>query len=104
MESLRREIEKGNNNTLNIIVLYGTGGMGKTQLALEYIYQIYKDYTSVFWINVASKETTILGFSGIMQQLIRYHARLSGDYSHIGRLLGMAGKGILFGSTTIRGR
>ena len=27
-----------------------------------------------------------------MQRLIKYHARLSGDYLYIGRLLGMAGK------------
>ena len=66
--------------------------MGKTQLALEYVYQSYKDYTSVFWVNAASEETTILGFTGIMQQLIKYHAQLSENYSHIGRLLGMAGK------------
>src|SRR5258706_14898736 len=38
LESLKREIEEGK-NTLNTIVHYGTGGMGKTQLALEYVYQ-----------------------------------------------------------------
>ena len=91
LESLKREIEEGN-TTLNVIVLYGTGGMGKTQLALEYVYQSYKGYMSVFWINAASEETTILGFVEIMQQLIRYYAQLSGNFSHIGRLLGMAGK------------
>jgi len=80
--------------TLNIIVLYGTGGMGKTQLALEYIHQIYKAYSAVFWINAATDQTTILGFTHIMQRLIEHHTQLSGDYnySHIGRLLGMGGK------------
>ena len=91
LQSLKQAIEEVK-NTLNIIILHGTGGMGKTQLALEYVYQRYKDYTSVFWINAASKETTILGFTGIMQRLIKHYARLSEDYSHIGRLLGMAGK------------
>ena len=91
LESLKREIKEGK-NTLNTIVLHGSGGMGKTQLALEYVYQSSKDYTSVFWINAASEEKTILGFTRIMQQLITHHARLSEDYSHIGRLLGMAGK------------
>ena len=91
LETLKREVEK-DKNALNIIVLHGTGGMGKTQLALEYVYQRYKDFTSVFWINAASEQTTILGFTGIMQRLIKYHARLSGDYSHIGRLLDMGGK------------
>ena len=91
LESLKQKIAEGK-NTLNIIILHGTGGMGKTQLALEYVYQSYKDYTSVFWINAASEETTILGFIEIMQQLIKYHAQLSENYLHIGRLLGMAGK------------
>ena len=39
--------------------------MGKTQLALEYVYQSYKDYISVFWVNAASEEeeTIIRGFA-----------------------------------------
>ncbi|RPB20143.1 hypothetical protein L211DRAFT_743785, partial [Terfezia boudieri ATCC MYA-4762] len=53
----------------NTIVLYGTGGMGKTQLALEYIHQHYKDHSSVIWVNAASSQTTILGFIQIMQRL-----------------------------------
>ena len=91
LESLKREIEEGK-HTLNIIILFGTGGMGKSQLALEYVYQSYKDYTSVFWANAASEATIILAFTGIMQRLIKHHARLSVDYSHIGRLLGISGK------------
>jgi len=38
LEELEQEIEKGKDRQ-NIIVLYGTGGMGKTQLALKYVYQ-----------------------------------------------------------------
>ncbi|RPB23407.1 TPR-like protein [Terfezia boudieri ATCC MYA-4762] len=91
IESLKQNVEEGK-HTQNIIVLYGTGGMGKTQLALEYIHQYYGDYTSVFWINAASDQTTILGFTQVMQRLIQHHAELCEDYSHIGRLLGMAGK------------
>ncbi|KAF8429830.1 hypothetical protein BGX38DRAFT_1232915 [Terfezia claveryi] len=57
---------------MNIIVLYGTGGMGKTQLALEYVYQHHHDYTLVFWVNTASVQITILGFTQIMEQLIQH--------------------------------
>jgi len=92
LENLEREIEKGKDMGLNIIVLYGTGGMGKTQLALEYVYRHHKDYSSAFWVNTASVQTTILGFTQIMKQLIQRHGQLSEDYAHIGRLLGMAGK------------
>ena len=43
-------------------------------------------------LQVKRVETTILGFTGIMQRLIKYHAWLLGDYSHIGRLFDIAGK------------
>ncbi|KAF8455044.1 hypothetical protein BDZ91DRAFT_746932 [Kalaharituber pfeilii] len=71
------------------------GGMGKTQLALEYVYRHSRDYSSVFWINAASEQTTKISFTHIMQRLIEHHAELSEsepDYTRIGRLLGMAGK------------
>jgi len=91
LENLNQEVQEGK-NTQNTIVLYGTGGMGKTQLALKYIHQHYKEYASVFWINAASDQTTMVGFTQIMQRLMKHHARLSGDISQIGRLLGMTGK------------
>jgi len=91
LENLKQNVEEGK-HTLNYIVVYGTGGMGKTQLALEYIHRYYNDHSSVFWINAASDQTIILGFTQIIQRLIEHHARISDDYSHIGRLLGMAGK------------
>ena len=88
---MKQDVEEGK-HAQNTIVLYGTGGMGKTRLALEYIHQNYKDYSSVFWINAASDQTAILGLTQIMQRLIKHHAQLSADYSQIGRLLGMSGK------------
>jgi len=91
LESLKQEVD-GSKYTQNTIVLYGTEGMVKTRLALEYINQHYKDHSSIFWINAASDQTTILGFTQIMQRLIKHHTQLSDDYSQIGRLLGMTRK------------
>ena len=91
LENLKQEIEKGKDR-LNIIVLYGTGVMGKTQLALKYVHQHYGNYSADFFINTASVQTTILGFTQILQRLVQRHAQISDDYAHIGRLLGMAGK------------
>ena len=91
LENLQQEIEKGKDRQ-NIIVLYGTCGMGKTQLALKYVYQQYRNYSSVFFVNTTSVQTTILGFIQIMQRLVQRHGQISDDYTHIGRLLGMAGK------------
>ena len=33
------------------VVLYGLGGIGKTQLAIEYIKRHKEKYTAVFWLN-----------------------------------------------------
>ncbi|KAF8467212.1 hypothetical protein BDZ91DRAFT_762700 [Kalaharituber pfeilii] len=95
LEQLAHEIDEGR-AAMNItqIVLHGMGGMGKTQIALEYVYRHHKDYSSVFWINASSEQTTKTSFIQIMEQLIEYHATLldEPDYKHIGSLLGMAGK------------
>ncbi|KAF8418736.1 TPR repeat protein [Tirmania nivea] len=91
IKRLKREINEGK-HMLNIIVLYSLGGMGKIQLALEYAYQYYHDYSSVFWVNAASVQTTILGFTQILQQIIEHHLQLLEDIAKIARLLGMAGK------------
>jgi len=52
--------------------------------------QISKAHSSVFWVNAASDQATILGFTQIMQRLIKHHAQVSDDYSHVGWLFGMA--------------
>jgi len=78
------------------IVLYGTGGMGKTQLALEYVYRHSTEYSSIFWVNATSTKTLERDFIIIMERLVEHHAQhFSGqdpDYTRIGQMLGMAGK------------
>ena len=93
LENLKQEIDAGKDVRM-IIVLYGTGGMGKTQLALEYVYQNYQDYCLAFWVNTVSVQSTTLGFIQIMHQLIEHHIWLLEDVNvaHIGWLLGMPGK------------
>jgi len=99
LEQLKENIEAGSAGAdmhMAEVVLHGTGGMGKTQLALQYVYRHNAGYSSVFWVNAATEQSLKLGFTNIMQQLIQYHAHLSlsgkPDYTEIGRLLGMTGK------------
>ncbi|KAF8442501.1 P-loop containing nucleoside triphosphate hydrolase protein [Kalaharituber pfeilii] len=95
LEQLVHEIDEGRAATdITQVVLHGMGGMGKTQIALEYVYRHRKDYSSTFWINASSEQTTKTNFIQIMEQLIEHHATLIDelDYKHIGSLLGMAGK------------
>ena len=63
-----------------VVILHGLGGIGKTQLALEYAYRNQTKYTSVFWVNCSSEETVIQGFIGIAQQLVQQQAVASNGW------------------------
>lgn len=52
-----------------IVYLLGMGGVGKTQLALEYAQQNLTSYKDVFWVSMANEETASLGFRSIYQRL-----------------------------------
>lgn len=57
-----REIEetlltRSVNKRQNIFVLRGLGGIGKTQLAVEFIRRHHDSFTSVFWLDGSSEDT-----------------------------------------------
>ena len=58
-----------------VMVLHGLGGMGKTQLAIQYAYIHQKDYTSVWWVNASTTQALCQGFLEIAQQLLSYHTQ-----------------------------
>jgi hypothetical protein len=45
--------------------LRGLGGIGKTQLAIEYAYRYQADYRAVFWVCSSTREELLLYFSAI---------------------------------------
>jgi tetratricopeptide (TPR) repeat protein/DNA-binding XRE family transcriptional regulator len=49
----------------------GLGGIGKTQIAVEYAYRAHEQdrYTYTFWINAASEEAIISSFAALAEQL-----------------------------------
>ncbi len=49
--------------------LHGLGGVGKTQLALEYAYRYALEYSAVFWISAESVEQIHQSFLSIAEQL-----------------------------------
>lgn len=77
------------------IVVYGTGGIGKTQLVREFIYAHALDFTSVVWIVASSRQSAENSFLGFMQRLVSFYAQKSiiwpPPYKKIARHLNLAG-------------
>ena len=82
---------------MNVVVLHGLGGIGKTHIAVEHIYSSIQDYTSAFWISAANEEEAKQGFIEAAKCLIRHHARFittsnhAPDYYLIASKLGIPG-------------
>lgn len=77
------------------MVLCGLGGIGKSQLAIQYAYTYENTYSSVWWVNASTTASLSQSILGIAQQLVSYHAHLrtstgkTPDYSGIATMLGL---------------
>jgi Cdc6-like AAA superfamily ATPase len=59
------------------VILYGLGGIGKTQLAITYARRQKEKYTAVFWLNANNDDSLKLSFRDIAQQVLRHHPSTS---------------------------
>ncbi|KAK5122681.1 hypothetical protein LTR08_006936 [Meristemomyces frigidus] len=55
------------------VVLYGLGGIGKTQLAVEYTKRHRDDYSALFWLNIKDADAVKQSFAKIASQILRSH-------------------------------
>ena len=82
-------------STMSVSVLYGLGGMGKTEIATEFVYRNMDKFTSVFWIHAADIETIKKGFVDIARRLVQHEKSLyesvPPDYVKIASELGLHG-------------
>src|SRR5581483_8988089 len=51
------------------VALYGLGGIGKTQIALEYAYRYCQQYQAVLWTRARTREALVAGYSAIAQHI-----------------------------------
>ena len=51
------------------VALSGLGGIGKTQIALEYAYRHQQEYDQVFWVRAEQKEELISGYVDVAKGL-----------------------------------
>lgn len=75
-----------------ILVLCGLGGIGKSQLAMEYAYGHQHTYTFVWRVNANTTASLSQDFLTIAQQLVSYHAHVNStgrtpDYCRIATML-----------------
>ena len=50
------------------LALYGLGGIGKTQVALEFIYRYQSSYSRIYWISAVSQESLLDGYEKIAKR------------------------------------
>ncbi|KAL7274425.1 hypothetical protein RUND412_002670 [Rhizina undulata] len=77
------------------VVLHGMGGIGKSQIALEYSHRFRHCYTSIFWIDANELSRTTENACKIVEQLAAHYAsksRSAPDYQAISNILGIPGK------------
>jgi len=51
------------------IALFGLGGVGKSQIALQYCFQRKAEYTYVFWISGAERQKLLSGYRDIASEI-----------------------------------
>jgi len=50
------------------LALYGMGGIGKTQTALEFVYRYQSYYSRIYWISAVSQESLLDGYGKIAKR------------------------------------
>jgi hypothetical protein len=66
--SLREELQSSHTAAITQVIA-GLGGIGKTQLALEYAYRYASTYQAVWWIRAETRETRLSDFSSLAKKL-----------------------------------
>ena len=69
LHELRLLLTKTNHSTHTQQVLYGLGGIGKSQVAIEYAYRNNDLYDLVWWMRAAEKETLSLDYVALASEL-----------------------------------
>jgi hypothetical protein len=54
-----------------VFVVHGLGGMGKTQLCVEYVRQHKADFTAIFWLDGSSKDALRQSLAGAAARVVR---------------------------------
>jgi ATP/maltotriose-dependent transcriptional regulator MalT len=60
-----------------IAVLHGLGGIGKTQLSIEYAKRHRNSHSAIFWLNIKDKDSLKQSFAKVARQILQEHPSAS---------------------------
>jgi pentatricopeptide repeat protein len=69
LDSLHATFTKDRGTSIIVQVISGLGGIGKTQIALEYAYRYSADYQAVFWLRGDTTEDLLTDFAQLARLL-----------------------------------
>lgn len=70
MEQLEDQLKPGNRpEDLVSCALYGLGGAGKTQIAIEYAYRHINDYGAIYWVTAETPQKTAESFAALARSM-----------------------------------
>ena len=64
-----KEAFEGDGAQRKIVILHGLGGVGKTQLAVEFLNAHRDIYSAIFWLNGRNEDTLKQSFAGMASRL-----------------------------------
>ena len=67
LEQLRTTLVAGGNAA--VTALHGLGGVGKTQLAIEYAWRYHTDYSHIWWVRAETPATLVSDFASLARKL-----------------------------------
>ncbi|KAK1753768.1 hypothetical protein QBC47DRAFT_47883 [Echria macrotheca] len=74
LRHLDRKLHKTSSGSdFRLVVLYGIGGVGKTQIALQYAHLSKLKYSTIFWLDGSSKESALLSIMGCLERITNHY-------------------------------
>jgi tetratricopeptide (TPR) repeat protein len=74
LRELREQLRASGLAVAKPIALHGLGGIGKTQVALEYVHRFYADYDLVWWLECGQPQFIDISLADLETQMERHFA------------------------------